>query len=61
MDLDTILSIISQVGFPIFVAVYVLVRMETVLRELKDSVDRNTVILEKIFEYFLKGGSNRNG
>ncbi|MEM2149852.1 MAG: YvrJ family protein [Nitrososphaerota archaeon] len=61
MDLDTILSIISQVGFPIFVAVYVLVRMETVLRELKDSVDRNTVILEKIFEYFLKGGSNKNG
>lgn len=56
MDLDTILGIVSQVGFPIFVAIYVLVRMETVLRELKDSVDKNTILLEKIFEYFLREG-----
>lgn len=61
MDLTTIAQLISQLGFPIFVAVYVLIRMETVLRELKDSVDRNTVILEKIFEYFLKEGRSKNG
>lgn len=60
MDLDTIVRIISQLGFPIFVAIYVLVRMETVLAQLKDAVDRNTVILEKIFEYFLKEGK-KNG
>ena len=61
MDLNVIAQIISQVGFPIFVAVYVIVRMEAVLSELKESVDKNTVILEKIFEYFIKGGGIKSG
>jgi hypothetical protein len=53
MDLNVIAQFISQVGFPIFVAVYVIVRMEKVLSDIKESLDRNTVILEKVFQYFL--------
>jgi hypothetical protein len=53
MDINLIAQFISQVGFPIFVAVYVMVRMEKVLSEIKESLDRNTVILEKVFQYFL--------
>jgi hypothetical protein len=53
MDINVIAQFISQVGFPIFVAVYVMVRMEKVLSEIKESLDRNTVILEKVFQYFL--------
>ena len=61
MDINVIAQIISQVGFPIFVAVYVIVRMEAVLSELKESVDSNTIILEKIFQYFLKEGGIKSG
>jgi len=53
LDINVIAQFISQVGFPIFVAVYVMVRMEKVLSEIKESLDRNTVILEKVFQYFL--------
>jgi len=53
LDINLIAQFISQVGFPIFVAVYVMVRMEKVLSEIKESLDRNTVILEKVFQYFL--------
>jgi len=60
LDWQLITQIIAQVGFPIFVAIYVLVRMETVLQQLKDSVDKNTVILEKILQYFIEGGGKKN-
>ena len=53
MDINLIAQFISQVGFPIFVAVYVMVRMEKVLSDIKESLDRNTVILEKVFQYFI--------
>jgi len=53
LDFNLIAQFISQVGFPIFVAVYVMVRMEKVLSEIKESLDRNTIILEKVFQYFL--------
>lgn len=56
MDFDTVVSIISQVGFPIFVAIYVLVRLESTLNQLKDAIDKNTVLLEKVFEYFIQKG-----
>ncbi len=61
MDWQLITQIIAQVGFPIFVAIYVLVRMESVLQQLKDSVDKNTVILEKILQYFIEGGGKKSG
>jgi hypothetical protein len=53
LDINLIAQFISQVGFPIFVAVYVMVRMEKVLSDIKESLDRNTVILEKVFQYFI--------
>ena len=34
MSLDDIARIISQVGFPIFVAAYLLIRVETLIRML---------------------------
>ena len=61
MDINLIAQFISQVGFPIFVAVYVMVRMEKVLSDIKESLDRNTVILEKVFQYFLDERRRKDG
>ena len=51
MSESTILSIIttfiSQVGFPIFVAVYVLTRLEPTINKLNDTVKVLTIITAK--------------
>jgi len=61
MDIQDIAGIVSQVGFPIFVAVYVMIRMEKLLSEIKESLDRNNTILEKILVYFLERREREDG
>lgn len=69
---ETILSIlasfIGQVGFPIFVAVYVLTRLEPTINKLNDTVRVLTIITAKqsgidydrvLREYKLNGGNQR--
>lgn len=60
MDLTTITQVIGQLGFPIFVAVYVMVRMEKILAEIKETMDKNNTLLEKIFDYFIEGRDKNN-
>jgi len=69
---ETILSMlgsfIGQVGFPIFVAVYVLTRLEPTINKLNDTVRILTIITAKqsgidydgvLREYDLDGGKHR--
>lgn len=69
---ETILSIVAsfigQVGFPIFVAVYVLTRLEPTINKLNDTVRVLTIITAKqsgidydrvLREYELNGGRQR--
>ena len=44
---STIATFISQVGFPIFVAVYVLMRLEPTINKLNDTVSVLTIITAK--------------
>ena len=59
---------IGQVGFPIFVAVYVLMRLEPTINKLNDTVRILTIITAKqsgvdydgvLREYNLNGGKHR--
>ena len=59
---------IGQVGFPIFVAVYVLMRLEPTINKLNDTVRILTIITAKqsgidydgvLREYDLNGGKHR--
>ena len=43
--MEEALSAVSTVGFPIVVALYVLIRQEGVMRELKKSVDLLTIVV----------------
>ena len=69
---ETILSIlasfIGQVGFPIFVAVYVLMRLEPTINKLNDTVRVLTIITAKqsgvdydgvLRDYKLNGGNQK--
>ena len=44
---STVAALISQVGFPIFVAIYVLMRLEPTINKLNDTVRVLTIITAK--------------
>lgn len=61
-------SFIGQVGFPVFVAVYVLTRLEPTINKLNDTVKVLTIITAKqsgvdydavVHEYNLKNGDKK--
>ena len=63
--IEAIAQFIGQVGFPIFVAVYVLIRLEPTITKLSDTVWILTIITAKqsgvdydgvVREYDLNGG-----
>ncbi len=45
--MDNMITIISNVGFPIFVAVFLLVRIEPTLNRLGKTIDRILIFLER--------------
>jgi len=45
---EEIVEIITKVGFPTFVAVYLLVRLEPVIRKLQQSIVVLTVVVAKM-------------
>ena len=66
--IEAIAQFIGQVGFPIFVAVYVLMRLEPTINRLNDTVKVLTIITAKqsgvdydgvLREYNLNGGRDR--
>ena len=66
--IEAIAQFIGQVGFPTFVAVYVLMRLEPTINRLNDTVKALTIITAKqsgidydgvLREYNLDGSKNR--
>jgi hypothetical protein len=66
--INAIAQFIGQVGFPVFVAVYVLMRLEPTINRLNDTVKVLTIITAKqsgidydgvLREYDLNGGKRR--
>jgi hypothetical protein len=45
---NDIISAISNVGFPIVITLYLMVRMETTLKFNSDAIDRNTLALNSL-------------
>lgn len=41
-------EIICNVGFPIFVAFYMIVRMDKLQREHTEAINKNTLVMEKL-------------
>jgi YvrJ-like protein len=46
MDLDKLGRFISSVGFPIAIALFLLLRTDPVLRELTESINKLTIVIE---------------
>lgn len=50
MELDLILKAVAQLGFPIFVAVYLLVRFDSLIRALQAQESAELALLQRIVE-----------
>lgn len=46
--MEEIVNVISSVGFPIAVAVYMLYRESTVIKQMTDTINNNTTVIEKL-------------
>jgi len=66
--IGAVAQFIGQVGFPVFVAIYVLMRLEPTINKLNDTVRILTIITAKqsgidydsvLREYDLNGGKHR--
>lgn len=45
---ELIIKVISNLGFPIFVAVYLLITQNRVIRDLQDAIEKLTIAIEKM-------------
>ena len=48
--IDTIIKVIQQLGFPIFVAVWLLIRTDKIMRELKSVIEKQCELINKVLE-----------
>lgn len=46
--MEAVLQAISTVGFPIFIAVYVLMRLEPTINKLNSTIAQQTVLIAKL-------------
>ena len=50
MDYDTIVKALQQVGFPIAVALYLMIRVDVLLRTIRDQLIDNGNALKQLLE-----------
>ena len=47
--MEELVTMFSTVGFPVAISIYLLVRLETKMSQLNDSINELTLIIEKSF------------
>ncbi|MBO5884934.1 MAG: hypothetical protein J6S85_20315 [Methanobrevibacter sp.] len=50
MDANTIVTIISTVGFPIAMSVYLIYFLQTELKEMRKTIENNTLTMQKLVD-----------
>ena len=50
MDANTIVTIISTVGFPIAMTIYLVYFMQTELKEMRKTIENNTITMQKLVD-----------
>ena len=62
MDITVIAQLIGSVGFPICMSIYLIYFMQTVLKEMRKSIENNTLTMQKVIDSlddFNKKGSEK--
>ena len=50
MDVNAVVTIISTVGFPIAMSIYLIYFMQTELKEMRRTIENNTLTMQKIVD-----------
>lgn len=62
MDINVIAQLIGSVGFPICMSIYLIYFMQTELKEMRKSIENNTLTMQKVIDSlddFNKKGSEK--
>ena len=61
MNFDTIAQLVGSVGFPICMSIYLIYFMQTELKEMRKSIENNTLTMQKVIDslddFNKKGGA----
>ena len=61
MNFDTIAQLVGSVGFPICMLIYLIYFMQTELKEMRKSIENNTLTMQKVIDslddFNKKGGA----
>lgn len=50
MDVSTIAQLVGSVGFPICMSIYLIYFMQTELKEMRKSIENNTLTMQKLMD-----------
>ena len=50
MDINSIATIVSSVGFPICMSIYLIYFMQTELKEMRKTIENNTITMQRIVD-----------
>lgn len=50
MDINVIAQLVGSVGFPICMSVYLIYFMQTELKEMRKSIENNTLTMQKLLD-----------
>lgn len=48
MDVNAIMQAVGSVGFPIVCCIYLIYAMQAELKELRDTISNNTLVIQKL-------------
>ena len=55
MELEVLMSAIGSVGFPIAMCIYMMYSNNKTIKELTDTINSNTTVMQQILEHFRDG------
>ena len=58
MDVNAVVTIISTVGFPIAMSIYLIYFMQTELKEMRRTIENNTLTMQKIVDKLDEDSTN---
>lgn len=50
MDINTVAQLVGSVGFPICMSIYLIYFMQTELKEMRKSIENNTLTMQKLLD-----------
>lgn len=61
MDIQLAMQLVSSLGFPIFIAIYLLNREDKTINQLTEVINQNTLAIQKLLDKLEEKDVTKNG